>query len=250
MASFEGKTAFITGAGSGIGRASSQAVAKAGGKVMLIDIDPAGLQETAELVAAAGGDVAYRVVDIADDKAVRQAVQETVSHFGGLHLAHNNAAVLGSPAPMVGYPLEQAKRLFDVNVFGLLSCMQAQIAHMLENGGGRIVNTASVSGFRASPGLSLYTASKHAVIGLTRSAAFEYSGQKIGVNCVCPGYVRTKMVQNTLDPEVEKAIASHIPIGRVAEPEDVAKATVWLLSEDSAYLSGDCMVIDGAYSTY
>jgi NAD(P)-dependent dehydrogenase (short-subunit alcohol dehydrogenase family) len=176
---------------------------------------------------------------------VSRTVARTVERFGGLHLAHNNAGLLGPFAPMASYPLDAARRLFDVNVFGVLFCLQAQIRVMLESGGGSIVNTASVSGVRALPNISLYTASKHAVIGLTRSAAREYSAKGIRVNCVCPGFVQTDMTKGRFDAQTEAALAAQHPIGRFADPAEIAETVLWLLGDGASFVTGSCVFVDG-----
>jgi len=172
-------------------------------------------------------------------------VARTVEGFGGLDLAHNNAGLLGPFAPLADYPLAAARRLFDVNVFGVLFCLQAQIRVMLQRGGGSIVNTASVSGVRALPDIGIYTATKHAVIGLTKSAARDYSAKGIRVNCVCPGFVLTDMTKGRFDAETEAALAAQHPIGRFAEPAEVAASVLWLLGDGASFVTGSCLFVDG-----
>jgi NAD(P)-dependent dehydrogenase (short-subunit alcohol dehydrogenase family) len=249
MSSLHGKTAFVTGAAGGIGRATARALAREGAKLMLVDLDQGGLEATVEAIEEAIGpernEVAVFAADIADAAAVEAAVAETVARFGRLDLAHNNAALLGPIVGLVDYPLDAARRLLEVNVLGLVHCLQPQIRHMLEAGGGSIVNTASVSGVHAVPNISVYTATKHAVIGLTKSAASEYSGRGIRVNCVCPGFVLTNMTQGRFDPETEALLAAQHPIGRFARPEEVAEAVVWLLSERASFSTGSALFVDG-----
>ncbi|MDG2004384.1 MAG: glucose 1-dehydrogenase [Novosphingobium sp.] len=245
MSDFLSKTAFVTGAGGGIGRATSDLLAREGASLMLVDIDAAALEETAAQAKAHGGDVATSVVDIANDEQVKRAVDETVAHFGRIDIAHNNAGILGPIGPLADYDLSAARQLFDINVFGVLHCMQAQIPHMLAAGGGSIVNTASVSGVHAVPHIGVYTATKHAVIGLTKAAAADYSGQGIRVNCVCPGFVLTGMTRGKFDAETEAALAAQHPIGRFAEPEEVAEAVLWLLGGKSSFATGSSVFVDG-----
>jgi NAD(P)-dependent dehydrogenase (short-subunit alcohol dehydrogenase family) len=241
----EGRVAFVTGAAAGIGRASARALARAGARLMLVDVDAEGLEKCRAELASDGAEVATAVVDVADPEAVSRAVGGTVERFGGLDLAHNNAGLLGPFAPLASYPLEAARRLFDVNVFGVLFCLQAQIRVMLERGGGSIVNTASVSGVRALPNIGIYTATKHAVIGLTKSAAREYSAKGIRVNCVCPGFVQTDMTRGRFDAATEAALAAQHPIGRFAEPEEIAESVLWLLGERASFMTGSCVFVDG-----
>lgn len=245
MADLSGKTAFVTGASGGIGRASAHAIAKAGGNVMIADIEPNGLAETLAQLEQYGTGTASVVLDVSDADAVNRAIDATVERFGGLHLAHNNAAIMGPVEPMVDYPLDVARKMFDVNVFGVLHCLQAELRHMLASGGGSIVNTASVSGVHAVPNISIYTTTKHAVIGLTRAAAAEVSVQGVRVNCVCPGFVLTNMTKGSFTPELEAAIAAQHPIGRFAQPEEIAEAVLWLLSDKASFSTGSSVFVDG-----
>jgi NAD(P)-dependent dehydrogenase (short-subunit alcohol dehydrogenase family) len=242
---FSGRTAFVTGAAGGIGRATAHALAREGAKLMLVDVDVGGLDNTREEIGCDRNDVAVFAADIADAEAVEAAIVETIARFGRLDLAHNNAALLGPIVELVKYPLDAARRLLDVNVLGLLNCMQPQIRHMLEIGGGSIVNTASVSGVRAVPGISMYTATKHAVIGLTKSAASEYSSKGIRVNCVCPGFVLTNMTKEKFDSQTEAMLAAQHPIGRFAKAEEVAEAVIWLLSDRASFSTGSALFVDG-----
>lgn len=245
MTLVKGKTAFVTGAGSGIGRASAEALAREGANLMLVDVNEAGLLATQSMVARHGRGVEITVADIADAEAVNKAVQKTISRFGRLDLAHNNAAIMGSIGPLADYSLAEARKLFDVNVFGLLHCMQPQIKHMLEKGGGSIVNTASVSGVHAVPQIGVYTATKHAVIGLTKAAAADYSAQNIRVNCVCPGFVMTNMTAGRFDDETLKVLGAQHPIGRFAQAEEIAEAVLWLLSDRASFSTGSAVFVDG-----
>jgi NAD(P)-dependent dehydrogenase (short-subunit alcohol dehydrogenase family) len=245
MTGIKGKTAFVTGAGSGIGRATAEALAREGANLMIVDIDAAGLEATRSLIARYGAKVETSVANIADAKAVEKAIDATITRFGRLDLAHNNAAIMGSIGPLAEYPLEEARKLFDVNVFGLLHCLQPQIRHMVERGGGSIVNTASVSGVHAVPHIGIYTATKHAVIGLTKAAAIEYSGKGVRVNCVCPGFVMTNMTAGRFDKETEAVLAAQHPIGRFAKPEEIAEAVLWLLSDRASFSTGSAVFVDG-----
>jgi len=245
MSDFLGKTGFITGAGGGIGSAVADLLAREGASLMLVDIDEAALEQSREQVKAHGGDVATSVADVTDPAQVRAAVDETVARFGAIDMAHNNAGILGPIGPLAEYDLGAARQLFDINVFGVLNCMQAQIPHMLAAGGGSIVNTASVSGIHAVPHIGVYTATKHAVIGLTKAAAADYSGQGIRVNCVCPGFVQTGMTAGRFDAATEAALADQHPIGRFAEPEEIAEAVRWLLSGRASFAAGSAVFVDG-----
>jgi NAD(P)-dependent dehydrogenase (short-subunit alcohol dehydrogenase family) len=241
----EGKVALVTGAAAGIGRASAHALARAGARLMLVDVDADGLDAVRVELAGAAAEVATSVADVSDPEAVSRAVAGTVERFGGLDLAHNNAGLLGPFEPLASYPHAAARRLFDVNVFGVLFCLQAQIPVMLARGGGSIVNTASVSGVRALPNIGIYTATKHAVIGLTRSAAREYSARGIRVNCVCPGFVQTDMTRGRFDAQTEAALAAQHPIGRFADPAEIAESVLWLLGSGASFVTGSCVFVDG-----
>jgi len=245
----EGKAAFVTGAGSGIGRASALCLARAGASVMIVDLDGSGLDETAAMIRKTGGAVHPAVVNVTDPQSVSAAVAECVATFGTLDVAHNNAGVTHDATPFADLPLAAAQRVMDVNFWGVFHCMQAQIRQMLAQGGGAIVNTASGAGIVATPQYATYCASKHAVIGLTKSTAAEYAAQGIRINSVCPGYVETPMTDpQRTDAATRAAIAAAHPIGRVAQPEEIAEAVLWLASARSSFAVGLNMLVDGGYS--
>lgn len=248
MAELTGKVALVTGAGSGIGRETSKKLATAGAQVMIVDRDPDGLAATLQQIQASGGDAATSVADVSDADDVARSVYETIERFGGLHLAHNNAGIMGpAETPLAEYPVESLRHVLEVNLFGIFHCLQAEIRHMLANGGGTIVNTASVSGMNATYNIAGYITSKHAVIGLTRAAALEYAGKGIRINSVCPGYVATNMTGQFFDEAAAAALTAAHPINRICQPEEVADAVAWLLSERSSYVLGAELVIDGGY---
>jgi NAD(P)-dependent dehydrogenase (short-subunit alcohol dehydrogenase family) len=249
MMDLEGKSAFVTGAGSGIGRASAVALARAGAKLMIVDIAAPGLEITAAKIRDIGGEAHIETVDVTDPGAVADMIATCVARFGRLDIAHNNAGVSGDPYEFGDMPLTDAERIVSVNFWGVFHCMQAEIRQMLGQGGGTIVNTASGAGIIATPTYSTYSASKHAVVGLTKSVAAEYASRGIRINSVCPGYVETPMT----DPqrgseETRRAIAAAHPIGRVAQPEEIAEAVVWLASRYSSFVVGANLMIDGGYS--
>lgn len=245
----KGKAAFVTGAGSGIGRASALCLARAGASVMIVDLDRSGLDETAAMIRKAGGAAHPSVVNVTDPQSVSAAVAECVVTFGALDVAHNNAGVTHEASPFADLPLAAAQRVMDVNFWGVFHCMQAQIRQMLAQGGGAIVNTASGAGIVATPQYATYCASKHAVIGLTKSAAAEYAARGIRINSICPGYVETPMTDPQRSDEATRAaIAAAHPIGRVAQPEEIAEAVLWLASARSSFAVGLNMLVDGGYS--
>jgi NAD(P)-dependent dehydrogenase (short-subunit alcohol dehydrogenase family) len=233
MAEMQGKVAFVTGAASGIGRASAIALAGAGASVLIMDLDEAGLAETVSLIEGQGGSVAVSVGNVTRRADVDAAVKAAVDRFGGLHLAHNNAGI---------------RKVMDVNLMGVFNCMQAQIPHMLAAGGGAIVNTASVVGRTALPELCAYVTSKHAVVGLTKATALEYASRGIRINSISPGYVITNMTEKHFTEEGRAAFRAMHPIGRGSAPEEVAEAALWLLSDKASYLVGADIPVDGGYT--
>ncbi|MGE0483371.1 MAG: SDR family oxidoreductase [Gammaproteobacteria bacterium] len=243
------KVALVTGGASGIGRASAVALAQAGATVMVADRDHDGCEETVETIRAAGGSAALHVVDVAREAEVERLVAETVATFGRLDLAFNNAGVGGTFAKTADYPAEDWDRVIAVNLTGVWYCMKYEIRHMLEQGGGAVVNTASVAGLVGMGGVPAYTAAKHGVVGLTRNAAIEYARNGIRVNAVCPGLVRTAMTEGAeaAMPGFFDRLAKQEPIGRVAEPDEIASAVVWLLSDGASYMTGHALAVDGGF---
>jgi len=243
----EGKVAVITGAAGGIGRASALLFAREGAAVVLGDLAAEGLEETASLVSAEGGDVAFAVTDVTSRDDVAALVGLAVSRHGRLDCAFNNAGVPGGLQPFAEYDDEQYARIMDINVRGAWLCTQEEIKAMLPAGGGSIVNASSGLGMIAAPGVSGYVTSKHAVLGLTRAAALDYPRQGIRVNAVLPGVVDTPMPQAMFAaaPEAIDAISETSPMGRLARPEEVAEAAAWLCSDRSSFVNGHGLVVDG-----
>ena len=245
----KGKVALVTGSAGGIGRATARAFAAAGAQVALIDANFAELNVTATLIREAGGDAMAVQTDITKFDEVDRAVAETVSKYGRLDFAHNNAGILGAFAPIAEYPLADFQRVMEVNCTGTFLCLQRELAQMVRQGSGTIVNTASASGLIGYPGISAYTAAKHAVVGLTRNAAVEYAKQNIRVNAICPGVVSTPMTQGMLaTPGGLDQASAGIPMGRVAQPEEIAELVVWLCSGRSSFVTGSIISIDGGYT--
>jgi len=241
--SLDGKVAFVTGAASGIGRATSVLLAKAGAKVMLVDLNAAGLDETAHMI----GDSARCAVQRADVRVATQvndAVAKTISTFGQLDCAHNNAGIFGSGASVIDYPQDVFEDVYRSNVVGVLLCMQAQLPHMVKRKSGVIVNTSSAAGLMGSTNSAGYTASKHAVVGLTKVAALEYSPLGIRVNALCPGIVRTPMTEAFGEENMELIRQGH-PIGRVGAPNEIAEAVLWLFSSRASFVTGTSFSVDG-----
>lgn len=246
---FENKVVLITGAGSGIGRAAARLFAHHGARVALSDIGLPSVEETAAMIADEGGDAIAIACDVADRAAVEAMVTRTVDHYGGLHSAFNNAGITHPKDHE--WDDEAFQRTLDVNVSGIRHCIKAEVPHMLKAGGGTIVNTASITAIVTSmnPSLPGYCASKHAVVGLTKVAALTYARQGIRVNAVLPGVTMTQMVADVmaLGPEVKAMMENSTPMGRLAQPEEIAEAAIWLASDKSSFVTGHSLVADGGF---
>lgn len=245
----EGKVALITGAGSGIGRATALIFAREGARLVLSDIAAENGEESLRMVREAGAEAAFVRSDVAKLTEVEALVAGAVSSFGRLDCAFNNAGIDGRMGKVTECSEENWNRTIGVNLTGVFFCMKAEIPQMLRQGGGAIVNTASAAGLTGSPGLPAYVASKHGVVGLTRAAALEYGREKIRVNCVCPGPIRTPMLGRLLTsrPEMEHRFASAEPLKRLGEPSEIGEAVAWLCSDAASYVTGHAMSVDGGY---
>ena len=247
MPEFAGKTALVTGAGSGIGQASALAFAARGASVLVCDIDETGGATTVAQIVENGGRAAFQDVDVSDEAQVRDTVQRAVTEFGGLNFAHNNAGITGLPLRAGDTTLESWNQVMAVNLTGVFLCMKYEILHMEANGGGAIVNTSSIAGLGASPLTTAYTASKHGVVGLTKVAGYDYAGRGIRVNAICPGVTRTPMLEGWIngDPRIEAVMDASVPIGRMATAQEMAAATVWLCSDAASFVTGVALPVDG-----
>jgi NAD(P)-dependent dehydrogenase (short-subunit alcohol dehydrogenase family) len=245
---YTGKVAFVTGAANGIGRATALAFAREGANVVIADISEQGNQETARTIEELGGQAIGVRCDVTQSEDVKAALAKTVEAFGRLDFAFNNAGIEPrKPAPTAEYEEEEWNRIVDTNLRGVFLCMKHEIPLILKQGGGAIVNTSSGAGIIGIKGSPAYTAAKHGVIGLTRSAALDYVAQNIRVNAVCPGYIETPMMDRFTGGTAEgraKVIAEE-PIGRMGKPEEIAAAVIWLCSDVAAFVVGHAMVIDG-----
>ena len=250
MSRFADKVVLVTGGGSGIGRATALKFASEGASVVIGNRDEKLGQETVDLIGKAGGKASFYRTDVTKLENVKSLIEYTVKTFGGLHAAFNNAGV-EDPQAMTS---DQTEATFDlvmnVNVKGVWYCMKYEIEHMLANGGGAIVNNSSVAGVIGFPGHAVYTASKHAVLGLTKTAALEYAQQGIRINAVCPGGVETRLLDNLSqgDSATREYILSLHPIGRLGVPDEIANAVVWLCSDEASFVLGQGVKVDGGFT--
>lgn len=248
----QNKVALVTGGTSGIGRASAIALAKAGAKVVVSGRREAEGQETVRLIEAAGGQALFVKADVANEADVINLVTKTVEKFGGLHIAFNNAGVEGHPAPIAQATAEDYQHVFDINVKGVILSMKHEIPALLKSGGGSIINTASVAGLVGMPGAGIYVASKHAVLGLTKSAALEVAKQGIRVNAISPAAIQTDMLDRFtggVQTDTGKYLTSLHPIGRIGQADEIANPVVFLASDDSSFITGQSITVDGGLTS-
>jgi NAD(P)-dependent dehydrogenase (short-subunit alcohol dehydrogenase family) len=246
---FAGQVALVTGAGSGIGRASALAFARAGARVVVADVATPGGEETVRLITASGGEAHFVGADVSQPGDVEALVRQTIERYGRLDLAHNNAGIESARAATHTCTEENWDRTLAVNLKGVWLCLKYEIAAMLRQGGGAIVNTASVAGLVGLPELPAYVASKHGIVGLTKTAALEYAPRGIRVNAVCPGVIRTPMIERfaAANPQAQTELSAAEPIGRLGEPEEVAQAVLWLCSAAASFVTGSCLPVDGGW---
>ncbi|MFM8481618.1 MAG: SDR family oxidoreductase [Gammaproteobacteria bacterium] len=241
---FEGKVALVTGAASGIGRATAVAFAASGAAVVVADLDAIRGEETVALAKAAGGRAVFQRCDVSAAADVEALIARAVNEFGRLDFAHNNAGINSLAADE--WETKHWDRSVGVNLTGVMLCMRAEAAVMLSQGKGAIVNTASINGLVGNASQPAYTATKHAVVGLTRHGALKWARKGIRVNCVCPGVIDTPMVEGVAArPEIRKIMENMTPLGRFGQPEEVAAGVLWLCSDAASFVTGHPLVIDG-----
>ena len=238
------KVGIVTGAGSGLGTATALAMAREGATVMLTDRDAEALASAAAALEASGRRCASHPADVTDEDAVREMVDRTLAELGPLDIAFNSAGVEGSQGLIHEQSLDEVERTLDINLKGVYRCMKHEIRAMLESGGGAIVNAASTWGLNAHPARAGYISSKHALVGLTKTAALELAQRNVRVNAVAPGPINTPMLARDWSDNLELAAAG-VPMGRIGEPDEVAEAVVWLCSERASFVTGHTLPIDG-----
>lgn len=246
----EEKAGLVTGAGSGIGRASALALAKNGARVMVSDIDEASGRETAKLIVESGGEADFFQCDVSDEEQVKGLVDATVSSFGKLDFAFNNAGMNGVFAPLGETESATWDQVMKVNLYSVFYCLKHEINAMLKTGGGAIVNTASGAGLIGIANNAPYTASKFGIVGMTRNAAMDYGRHGIRINALTPGSTTSPMMKNAFEqnsPEFQESILSAIPMHVLAEPEDQADAVVWLCSDHARMVTGISLPVDGGW---
>jgi len=245
---FSGRTAIVTGGGSGIGAAVAKELGRSGALVIVSDLEEAAAKAIADEIAAAGGKAHAVAADVAKAEDGERLVAFAVAKGGALHLAVNNAGIGGPSAPVGEYPLDGWRQVIDVNLNGVFYGMRYQIPAMLDAGGGAIVNMASILGSVGFANSSAYVAAKHGLLGLTKTAALEYAAKGIRINSVGPAFIETPLLTKNLEPEMLQGLASLHPTGRIGKPGEVSALTCFLLSERASFINGSYHLVDGGYT--
>ena len=250
MSSFKGKVALVTGGTSGIGRETAVAFAREGAKIVVSGRREREGQETVDIIKKAGGEAIFVKTDVAKEQDVKAMVEKAVATYGHLDYAFNNAGIEQLPTPLVEQEEETFDQIIDINVKGVWLSMKYEIPQMLKNGGGAIVNTASVAGLIGFPGIPIYIASKHAVLGLTKSVALEYAKSGIRVNAVSPAAIETDMVDRFVGKmgDARQQLAAMHPVGRMGKPEEIADAVIYLCSDKASFITGQSLAVDGGFT--
>lgn len=249
MTLLQDKTVLVTGGSTGIGRATAQILGAEGARVIIADVQDAEGANTVKLVADAGGVAEYMHVDVSDYDAVSAAIAAIVDKHGSLDGAFNNAGIEGPTARITDVTMADWDRVIRVNLTGVFICLKAELEQMMKQGGGSIVSTASAAGLIGIPGAASYNASKHGVVGLTKTVALEYATKNIRVNAVCPGFIETPMLNRVTDASVKirEQMIGAVPMKRVAAPSEIGETVAWLLSDKASYVTGVAMPVDGGW---
>jgi len=248
--SLSNKVALVTGGSTGIGRASALAFAREGAQVIIADINVDEGHNTVESIKSSGGDASFLEADISNTLAAEALIDKIAADYGRLDCALNNAGVVGEQGFTADCSEENWDRVIGVNLKGTWLCMKYEIRQMLKQGSGSIVNVSSVTGKVGYPTLPAYVTSKHGIVGMTKVSALEYAKSGIRINAVCPGYVRTPMLEGVFDgwsSEIEDMISEHEPVGRIGKPEEIAEAILWLCSDAASFVTGHAMAVDGGF---
>lgn len=246
---FKKKVLIVTGASSGIGKATALAFAQAGGQVAVVDVlEKEGLN-TAKMIEKAGGKAQFIKCDVSKEDDVKKMISQTIKTFGQIDYAFNNAGIEGQTAPTAESSMENWNRVIDINLKGVWLCMKYELIQMLKQGHGGIINCSSIAGLVAFEGIPAYVASKHGVLGLTKTAAMEYAKSNIRINAICPGVIKTPMIDRFIkgDKDFEKGLLEGEPVGRMGRPEEIASAVLFLCSEGSSFVTGHPLVVDGGW---
>jgi NAD(P)-dependent dehydrogenase (short-subunit alcohol dehydrogenase family) len=245
----DGKVALVTGGGSGMGRASALAFSREGAKVVVVDVVDPGGEETVRMIHDRGGEAIFVHADVSKAADAEAAVNRAVQTYGRLDIAHNQAGIEGAMARLADYPEEMWDRVLSINLKGIWLFMKYEIPQMLKQGGGAIVNTASIEGLIGTPGGAAYVAAKHGVVGITKVAALDYAKDHIRVNAICPGFIHTPMIDRLAasSPDVVNMATAATPVGRMGEPDEIVQAAVWLCSDRASYTTGGAYPVDGGF---